>query len=96
MGQICFVLRLASLFNCLNARSDTASAFAHLFANPWLWGAIAVSALLQAAVVHLGFLNLAFVTAPLTPKQWLVCIAMASVVLWFSELRKLVGRGWGR
>ena len=48
------------------------------------------------AVVHLGVLNLAFGTAPLTPGQWLVCVAMASVVPWFSELRKLAGRGRGR
>ena len=68
----------------------------HLFSNPWLWGAIALSLLLQVAVVHLTFLNLAFGTAPLTFSQWLVCAAMASVVLWFSELRKLVSRTWGR
>ena len=86
------VLVFASLFNCLNARSDTASAFVRLFANRWLWGAIAASALLQVAVVQLGFLNLAFGTAPLRPDQWLVCVAMASGVLWFSELRKWVSR----
>jgi Ca2+-transporting ATPase len=86
------VLVFAQLFNCFNARSETASAFAHLFSNRWLWGAIAVSALLQVAVVHVGFLNLAFGTAPLELDQWLLCVAMASVVLWFSELRKLVGR----
>ena len=86
------VLVFASLFNCLNARSDTASAFVRLFANRWLWVAIAASGLLQVAVVHLGFLNLAFGTAPLAPDQWLVCVAMASGVLWFSELRKWVSR----
>ena len=40
----------------------TASAFSQLFRNAWLWGAIGVSALLQVAVVNLGFLNLAFGT----------------------------------
>ena len=29
---------------------------------------------------------------PLTLDQWLVCVAMASVVLWVRELRKLVNR----
>jgi P-type Ca2+ transporter type 2C len=86
------VLVFASLFNCLSARSDSASAFTQLFANRWLWGAITLSALLQVAVVHLGFLNLAFGTAPLALDQWLVCVAMASGVLWFSELRKGVSR----
>ena len=79
-----------------NARSDTTSAFTQLFVNPWLWGAIALSALLQVAVVNLHFLNLAFGTVPLAFDQWLLCAAMASVVLWFSELRKLASRAWGR
>jgi P-type Ca2+ transporter type 2C len=83
------VLVLAQLFNCFNARSETASAFHRLFTNPWLWGAITLSLLLQVAVVHIGFLNAAFGTVPLSLGQWSVCTAMASVVLWFSELRKL-------
>jgi magnesium-transporting ATPase (P-type) len=86
------VLVVASLFTCLTARSETASAFASLFSNAWLWAAIALSALLQVAVVHLPVLNLAFGTAPLQPAQWATCIAMGSVVLWTSELRKLVAR----
>ena len=83
---------MLSTSNCFNARLDIWSAFAHVFVNRWLWGAIAVSVLLQVAVVHLGFLNLAFGTVPLTFDQWLLCAAMASVVLWYSEVRKLVGR----
>jgi P-type Ca2+ transporter type 2C len=83
------------LFNCFNARSETTSAFHRLFVNPWLWGAVALSALLQVAVVHTPVLNLAFGTVPLAPGQWLLCAAMGSVVLWFSELRKLLVRRAG-
>ena len=90
------VLVLAQLFNCFNARSETTSAFRHLFVNPWLWGAIALSLALQIAVVHVGVLNLAFGTVPLAADQWLVCVAMASGVLWFSELRKLLCGTWKR
>jgi magnesium-transporting ATPase (P-type) len=86
------VLVFAQLFNCFNARSDITSAFSNLFVNPWLWGAIALSVLLQVAVVNLGFLNLAFGTVALQLEQWLLCAAMASLVLWYSELRKLVNR----
>ena len=86
------VLVFTSLFTCFSARSETASAFSNLFVNPWLWGAVALSVLLQVAVVNLGFLNIAFATAPLDFDQWMLCVAMASVVLWMSELRKLVGR----
>ncbi|HEU4543777.1 MAG TPA: cation-translocating P-type ATPase [Jiangellaceae bacterium] len=86
------VLVIAQLFNALNARSETGTAFHRVFANRWLWAAIAVSAALQVAVVHVPFLNDAFATTPLSLDQWLVCIAMASAVLWVSEIRKLVIR----
>ena len=88
------VLVLTQLFNCFNARSATASAFQGLWSNHWLWAAVAVSALLQGAVVHLPVLNLAFGTVPLSAGQWGVCVAMASGVLWFSEGRKLLRRLW--
>ncbi len=90
------VLVFTSLFTCFTARSDTTSAFADLFANPWLWSAVALSLSLQVAVVHVPFLNIAFGTAPLALDQWLVCAAMASVVLIYSELQKLLRRRWGR
>jgi len=91
------VLVLAQLFNCFNARSETASAFRSLFINRWLWGAIALSVLLQVAVVHLQPLNFAFGTAPLSLQQWAVCVAMGSSVLWIGELRKAVIRGpWSK
>lgn len=85
------VLVLAHLFNALNARSETVSAFAHFFSNPWLLGALVLSTALQVAVVNVGFLNLAFGTVPLSLDHWLLCVAMASGVLWYSELRKWVG-----
>ena len=44
----------------------------------------------------LGFLNVAFGTVPLELEQWLACVAIASVVLWASELRKLAGRVFRR
>jgi magnesium-transporting ATPase (P-type) len=85
-------LVFAQLFNCFNARSDRTSAFSHLFTNRLLWGAIAISVLLQVAVVELPFLNNAFGTEPLGLDDWLVCVGLASAVLWAVELKKLVGR----
>ncbi|PTT87728.1 haloacid dehalogenase, partial [Pelomonas sp. HMWF004] len=86
------VLVLAQLFNCFNARSETRSAFVGLFANRWLWASVVLSASLQVAVIHVPFLNRAFGTAPLSAHQWLLCLAMASGVLWCGELRKWVLR----
>ena len=45
--------------------------------------------MLHVAVVNLEFLNAALGTVPLAFDQWLLCAAMASVVLWCSELRNL-------
>jgi Ca2+-transporting ATPase len=89
-------LVFAQLFNALNARSQLGSAFRGLFVNRWLWGAIALTVLLQLAVVQLPLLQAAFGTASLDPLHWLVCAAMASVVLWFDELRKWILRALGR
>jgi magnesium-transporting ATPase (P-type) len=83
------VLVLAQLFNCLNSRSDRASAFHRLSDNPRLFWAIALSLGLQVIVVHLPFLNEAFATVPLSPADWLLCTVAASAVLWADELKKL-------
>jgi P-type Ca2+ transporter type 2C len=85
-------LVIAQLFNCFNARSDRVSAFHHLFTNPLLWGAIALSLLLQVAVVYLPILNRAFETTGLDAGDWLLCTGLASAVLWSDELRKLLRR----
>ena len=85
-------LVFAQLFNCFNARSDRTSAFHHLFTNPLLWGAIALSLVLQVAVVQLSFLNDAFGTSPLEIGDWLLCVALASIVLWADEGKKLLER----
>ncbi|HEX6337268.1 MAG TPA: cation-translocating P-type ATPase, partial [Jiangellaceae bacterium] len=47
------VLVIAQLFNALNARSEIGTAFHRMFANGWLWAAVALSAALQVAVVHI-------------------------------------------
>jgi magnesium-transporting ATPase (P-type) len=85
-------LVLAQLFNCFNARSERTSAFHRLFTNRFLWGAVALSLALQVLVVQTPFLNDAFATTPLSAGEWLVCFALASVVLWAVELKKLVER----
>ncbi len=85
-------LVLAQLFNSLNARSETTSAFKGLFSNGWLWGSIALGAVLQVAVVEVPFLQVAFGTAALDLAHWAACLGLASVVLWYDEIRKLVLR----
>jgi calcium-translocating P-type ATPase len=88
-------LVLAQLFNTFNSRSETMSAFSHMFSNPLLWAAVALGVVLQIAVVEAPFLAEAFGTVPLDLAHWGVAIAMASLVLWFDELRKVVLRARG-
>ena len=86
------VLVLFSLFNVFNARSDEQSAFAGLLSNIWLWGAVLLSLLLQAAVIYIPVLQQAFSTVSLSAGDWLVCVTVASSVLWLRELSKLMTR----
>jgi len=81
-----------SLFTLFNARSDRRSAFVGMFGNGWLWGAIALSLLLQAAVVYVPFLQKAFSTEALSFNDWMLCAAVGSSVLWLRELSKIVVR----
>jgi Ca2+-transporting ATPase len=81
-----------SVFTVFNARSDERSAFAGLFSNKWLWAAIALALLLQAAVIYIPFLQQAFSTVRLSASDWLRCAAVASSVLWLREVSKLITR----
>jgi magnesium-transporting ATPase (P-type) len=67
-----------------------------LFANRLLWAAVAVSAGLQVAVVHVPLLNRAFSTAPLSLGQWAMCVALAALVPLAIEARKWVLRARDR
>lgn len=78
------------LFNVFNSRSTERSAFLDLFTNKWIWRAILVSVVLQLCVVYIPFLQVPFGTVVLSATDWLVCIGVASCVLWFYELLKLV------
>ena len=89
-------LVFAQLFNAFNSRSQTTTAFRHLFSNGWLWAAMTLGVALQIALVQIPFMQTAFGTTPLDMAHWGVAIAMASVVLWFDELRKLVLRAMQR
>jgi hypothetical protein len=44
------------------------------------------------AVVHLSFFNDAFGTTPLSASDWLICVGLASAVLWADEAKKLLDR----
>src|ERR1051326_9294281 len=81
-----------AIFTVFSARSDERSAFEGLFTNYWLWAAIALAFLLQIFVIYIPFLQRAFSTVGLGPRDWLRCACVASPVLWLRELSKIIVR----
>jgi Ca2+-transporting ATPase len=85
-------LVFCSMFAVFNARSDQRSAFQGLFSNYWLWAAVALSIVLQCAVIYIPLLQEAFSTVSLSFADWIGCVVVASSVLWLRELNKVVTR----
>ncbi|HNJ98341.1 MAG TPA: HAD-IC family P-type ATPase, partial [Ilumatobacteraceae bacterium] len=84
---------LFQFFNILNARHDTRTVFHRdTLANRWLWIALAAVLLLQVAVSQVGAMRSLFDTVAISAGQWLVCVAIASSVLWIEEARKFFTR----
>ena len=83
------------LFNALNSRSDTGSAFTHMFSNAWLWGSVALVTVLQVLVVEVPYLQSAFGTAPLDWIHWAVAVGAGAAVLLYEEVVKLLRRTFG-
>jgi Ca2+-transporting ATPase len=87
------VLAVCCWFNVLSCRSERRSVFGmSLFRNPWLIGGLVLSNMLHAAVVFLPPLNAIFHTVPIRLQEVLSIGAVASLVLWVEELRKLFVR----
>ncbi|GAB2533622.1 cation-translocating P-type ATPase [Brachybacterium huguangmaarense] len=85
-------LVFAQLFNALNSRSDTGSAFHRMFSNPWLWASFAFVTVAQVLVVEVPFLQVAFGTASLDAGHWALAIGASAVVLIAEEIVKAVRR----
>jgi Ca2+-transporting ATPase len=84
------VLAMCQWFNVLNCQSDSASALGpRILRNRWLLGGLLLSMLLQALVLYAPPMNALFQTTPLPPPSLLPLLAVASVVLWGEEARKL-------
>jgi Ca2+-transporting ATPase len=87
------LLAMCQWFNVLNCQSATRSALQFgIFRNHWLLGGLLLSVLLQGAVLYWPPLNELFHTLPIPPADLLPIVALASLVLWVEELRKLFVR----
>ncbi|MDX1933597.1 MAG: cation-translocating P-type ATPase [Capsulimonadales bacterium] len=75
-------LVLFQVFNALTHRgAEDRSAFHQIRHSPYLLGAILLAVLLQLAVLHLPFLNVAFGTVPLTAVEWMFAFGVSSLLL---------------
>ena len=87
------VLAMCQWFNVLNCQSASASALGmRIVRNRWLLGGLSLSVLLQMLVLYAPPMNELFHTVPLPPASLLPLLALASLVLWIEEARKLWGR----
>ncbi|MDP2367103.1 cation-translocating P-type ATPase [Rhodoferax sp.] len=87
------VLAVCQWFNVLNCQSATRSALQlGIFRNHWLLGGLSLSIVLQGAVLYWPPLNELFHTVPIALADLLPIVAVASLVLWTEEARKLFVR----
>jgi Ca2+-transporting ATPase len=88
------VAAFAQLLFALGCRSDRTTAFAlGLFTNPWLLGAILISALLQVTVVMLPFARPVFAIGSDLGRDWITVAALALLPLAGVELGKWLFAG---
>jgi magnesium-transporting ATPase (P-type) len=84
------VLAVCQWFNVLNCQSATRSALRlGILRNPWLLGGLAASVALQGAVLYWPPLAALFHAQAIAPATLLPIVAVASLVLWVEEARKL-------
>ena len=86
-------LALTQVFHVFNARSQRRSAFtSRLFTNGWLWAAVGMCLILQAAAVYLPLLQKVLHTVPPTTSEWGVIAGCSLLPVVVVELVKVIQR----
>ncbi|MEK7279693.1 MAG: calcium-translocating P-type ATPase, PMCA-type [Nitrospirota bacterium] len=87
------VLGLLQMGHVLAIRSERESLFKQgLFSNRPLFGAVFLTFALQIFIIYAPFMQRIFKTVSLSPKEFIMCIALASVVFFAVEIEKLLKR----
>jgi len=87
------VLGLSQLTHLLNVRSAKSTMFTkQFFTNRYLWGAVAISAMLQLVVILLPIAHSVFGVTSLNPEEWWIIVIAALAPIVIVETRKLLGR----
>ncbi len=92
MTMAFLTLSMVEIFHSFNMRSRIMSLFSIRKQNLWLWGTLAFSLLITAAVVFVPFLNTAFSFRPISLTEYLISLALALVVIPVVEAEKAIRR----
>jgi Ca2+-transporting ATPase len=91
------VLAVCQWFNVLNCRSELKSALNFsILTNYWLLGGLALGNALHFLVIYTEPMNRIFHTTPIPLAEFFLIGAVASLVLWAEEIRKLFARRQAR
>ena len=92
MTMAFLTLSMIEIFHSFNMRSRVASLFSIRKQNLWLWGTLAFSLLVTAAVVFVPFLNSLFSFQPISFAEYLVAMGLAITVIPIVETEKAIRR----
>ena len=92
MTMAFLTLSMIEIFHSFNMRSRNRSLFSLKKQNLWLWGTLAFSLLVTAAVIFVPFLNRAFSFQPISITEYLVAMALALAVIPIVEIEKAFRR----
>ena len=92
MTMAFLTLSMIEIFHSFNMRSRIRSLFSIRKQNKWLWGTLAFSLLITAAVIFVPFLNSAFSFQPITAVEYLTALALALLVIPVVEIEKAIRR----
>ncbi len=86
----------AEMFCAFSTRSLTKSLFKLKYQNWWLWGALLWTIVLTCGVLFVPALCRLFGLTSISPKEFLVALALAFLTIPFSELAKLIRKKGAR
>ncbi|WP_241392587.1 cation-translocating P-type ATPase [Rippkaea orientalis] len=86
-------LCIAQMGHAIAARSTTQLAIEmNPLSNPYLWGAVVVTTILQLMLIYVPFLRNFFDTEILTQQQLIICLLFSSIMFVWVELEKIILR----
>ena len=87
------LLVFVQLAHTINCRSEKKSIFEiGIFSNKYLVGAVLLSVVLQLSIVYIPVLQPLFKTVPLTGGDWILILALSSLIVIVGELKKRIAQ----